>query len=141
MDKVTFRPKYDKLFFGILIPTAVLMAACTVLAVLEPTALFVMIPTDLLVFYFLLSPAFGYVELRESAVFIRFGFILKREIPYSKIRGLSRERKFYADSMLSLKTALEHINIKYNRFDIVSVSVKDGDGLMRALDERISPAK
>ena len=111
---------------------------CTVLAAFEPTALFVMIPTDLFVLYFLLSPLFGYVELRKDTVFIRFGFILKREIPYKKIRGITKERKFYSDSMLSLKNAMEHINIKYNTFDVISVSVADEEDFIRELEKRTS---
>jgi hypothetical protein len=63
---------------------------------------------------------------------------MKREIPYGRIRGMSLERKFYSDSMLSLKGAFEHVNIKYNRFDLISVSVRTNDALIDALNERIS---
>jgi hypothetical protein len=38
--------------------------------------------------------------------------------------------------MLSLKNALEHVNIKYNNFDIVSVSVVDNDGFIEELNTR-----
>ena len=79
-----------------------------------------MIPADLFVLYFIISPLFGYVELREDSLFIKFGFFMNREIPYPKIRGTSFEHKFYSDSMLSLKNSADHVNIKYNTFDIKS---------------------
>lgn len=117
------------------------MIAVTALTVFEPVALFIIIPLDLFVFYFLASPLFGYVELRENSVFIKFGFILKKEIPYGKIRALSKERRIYSESMLSLKNSLDHVNIKYNTFDIVTVSVSDNDELIRETKERISSCK
>ena len=138
MENPRFKPLFDKTYGIIWISLSVVMILCTVLAVFEPTALFVMIPTDLFVLYFLVSPLCGYVELREETVFIRFGFILKREIPYKKIRGITKERKFYSDSMLSLKNAMEHVNIKYNTFDMISVSIIDGDGFIRELEKRTS---
>lgn len=129
----------DKLFYIISVPTLLLIAAVTVLLAFSETAmLFVMIPIDLFVIYFLISPLFGYVELGESSVLIRYGFFMKREIAYDKIRGVSPQRKFYADSMLSLKNSFDHINIKYNTFDITSVSVVGNAELMAELEHIIS---
>ena len=54
------------------------------------------------------------------------------------IMGVSPQRKFYADSMLSLKNSLDHINIKYNTFDITSVSVVGNAELMAELEHKIS---
>ena len=140
MENKRYKPLLDKLFFIIWVPTFVIMLALTVV----PIALSFYLPllisllvTDVFVFYFMVSPLFGYVELGERSVLIKFGFILKREIPYEKIRGFSRERKFYADSMLSLKNALSHVNIKYNKFDVVSVSVIDGDGMINEIEARL----
>ena len=138
MKTQKFKPLFDKTYKSIWISLSVLMILFTALALFEPTALFVMIPTDLFVLYFLLSPLFGYVELREEVVFIRFGLILKREIPYRKIRGITKERKFYSDSMLALKNAMDHINIKYNSFDVMSVSVVESEAFMQALEQRIA---
>ena len=112
------------------------MIGLTVGAVFEPVILWGVLPADLFVAYFLISPLFGYVELRQDTVFVKFGFILKREIPYKSIRGVSRERKFYSDSMLALKNSLEHINIKYNSFDMVSVSVVNNELLTERLEAR-----
>ena len=134
MQGKKFKPLIDKMYWWILIPTVLLMASVTAVAFLTPVVLFVMIPADLLVTYFLVSTLAGYVELRENSVFIRFGFFMKREIPYSKIRGVSKERKFYADSILALKNSFEHVNIKYNTFDMISVSVVGNDELMEAIE-------
>ncbi|MBQ2876426.1 MAG: PH domain-containing protein [Clostridia bacterium] len=134
-----YKPLVDKLFYIISVPTLLLIAAVTVLLAFSETAmLFVMIPIDLFVIYFLISPLFGYVELGESSVLIRYGFFMKREIAYDKIRGVSPQRKFYADSMLSLKNSFDHINIKYNTFDITSVSVVGNAELMAELEHIIS---
>ncbi len=138
MNNQKFKPLFDKTYLCIWVPLCALMFLFTLLAFFAPTSLFVMIPTDLFVLYFLISPLLGYVELREKTVFIRFGLILKREIPYKKIRGITKERKFYSDSMLALKNALEHINIKYNSFDVLSVSVVESEAFIQALEKRIS---
>ena len=140
MENKRYKPLLDKLFFIIWVPTFIVMLALTVMPLLLSfylPLLIALLATDVFVFYFLVSPLFGYVELGERSVLIKFGFILKREIPYEKIRGFSRERKFYADSMLSLKTALSHVNIKYNAFDVVSVSVIDSDGMIREIETRL----
>jgi hypothetical protein len=126
----------DKIYICIWIPTIVLIAAAVILACFEPPALIIMIPTLLFVVYFFVSPLFGYVELREETVFIKFGFILTREVAYSKIRSVTKERKFYSDSMLSLKNAMEHVNIKYNTFDILSVSVVGNDDLIKEIKDK-----
>jgi hypothetical protein len=96
---------------------------------------------DILIAYFIISPLFGYVELREKSVFIKFGFIMSREIPYEKIRGFSKARKFYSDSMLSLKNSFDHVNIKYNTFDMISVSVTDNDLLISDIEARMRSDK
>ena len=136
MENERFKPKLDKLYFMILIPTALLLLSVTVIGAFAPLSFFVIIPVDLFTVYFLVSPLFGYVELREKTVFIKFGFIMKREIEYGKIRGFSKERKFYSESMMALKNSFEHVNIRYNRFDIVSVSVTDNEGLISSIRDR-----
>ena len=133
-----YKPLVDKLFFITWVPTAIVMLGFTVLSAFEPAALFIMIPIDIFTFYFLFSSLSGYAELREHSVFIKFGFIMKIEIPYDKIRSVSRARKFYSESMLSLKNSFEHINIKYTKFDVVCVSVIGNDELIKELTERMS---
>lgn len=138
MENKRFKPKLDKLFWVILIPTSALMLGLTLItAFFYPAILFYTAPIDLFIAYFMVSPLFGYVELRESCVFIKFGFILKREIPYNKVRGAQKEKKMYSESMISLKNAIEHVNIKYNTFDIVTVSVKGNDELIAELSARL----
>ena len=136
--QMRFKPKIDKLFLIIFVPTvAILVSLTVVLAIFSPiSTLFIMLPAALLTFYFLISPLFGYAELREDTLFIKFGFFMKREIPYSKIRGVSLERKFYSDSMMSLKNSFEHVNVKYNTFDYVSISVVGNDDFIARLQEK-----
>ena len=43
---------------------------------------------DLFTFYFLITSLFGYVQLKENSLFIKFGLILNKEIPYDKIKEL-----------------------------------------------------
>ena len=134
-----FKPHLDKLFWWILIVASVIMLPLTLLTAWSssPFLLLFTVPIDLLVAYFIVSPLFGYAELREESLFIKFGVFLKREIPYTKIRGTQKERKFYSDSMLALKNSLEHVNVKYNKFDMLSISVKDNDAFIEELQNRI----
>ena len=141
MKNKKYKPLIDKQFYAIWIPTMVLLIALTVVSLFYLGALIIMIITDVFTFYFLFSSLCGYVELREKSVFIKFGFILKREIDYGKIRKVTKERKFYSDSMLSLKNSMEHVNIKYNRFDIVCVSVIKNDEFIEELESRIKNIK
>ena len=137
MQAMRFYPLFDKLFWIISVPTALLLLAATVIpAIFDLTILFLMLPLDLFTLYFIVSPFFGYVELREEALFIQFGLFMKKEIPYAKIRGVSKERKWYSESMMSLKNAMEHVNIRYGGFDVVTVSVKDNDAFIEALNKR-----
>lgn len=138
MTNKIFKPKIDKMMYATWIPTAVLLAAMTVVSAFAPITLLITVPIDIFTFYFLFSSLAGYVELRGESVFIKCGFILKREIPYERIRGFTCERKFYADSMISLKNSLDHVNIKYNTLDLISVSVTDNDGLVREIELRMA---
>lgn len=133
-----FKPLVDKLFWIIFIPTVLLLAGVTSASVFHMDLLFVAIPMDCLVIYFFLSPLFGYVELSDESIYIKYGFIMKKEIPYTSIRGIVRERKFYSDSMMSLKNSFDHVNIKYNSFDVTTVSVIDNDIFVMELQKRIS---
>ena len=136
METKRYKPLVDGSFFIIWVPTVILLILATVISAEATVALIIMIATDLFTLYFLVSPLFGYVELRESTVYIRLGLIAKREIAYREIRGVEKVRRIYADSMMSLKNSLDHVNIKYNRYDIVSVSVTDNDGLMADINAR-----
>ena len=137
METKVYKPKIDGLFYAIWIPTVLLLLACTVVACTDPVALLILIATDIFTLYFLVSPLVGYVELRENTVFIRYGFILTREIDYLHIRDMKKERKFYSEAMLSLKNSMEHVTIKYNKFDVTTVSVTDNDDLMMNIRARI----
>ena len=133
-----YEPLVDKLFWIITIPTVVLLGATTVFAIFEPMVLLIMIPTDLLTFYFLVSPLFGYVELREDSLFIKYGLILKKEIPYEKIRGVIKKRSFMSYTTMSLKNAYDHLDIKYNKFDVTCVSVVNNDEFKKEIEEKIN---
>lgn len=138
METKRYSPKFDKLFPAITVPTLVLVIVPVIVSCFHPISLCVTIPVFLFVLYFLISPVFGYAELREGSVFIRYGLILKKEIPYNKIRGAEITRKFYSDSMLTLKNSLEHLNIKYNTFDVTSISVKENAAFKEELDARVA---
>ena len=137
MKNERYRPKVDKLFWWLFsITNGVLLAILVPTTIDAPTTLFINLPIFLFTNYFFISSLFGYVELRERELFIKYGFFLKRSIPYAKIRSLQKERKFYTDSILSLKNAMEHVNIKYNSFDVTAVSVTDNDALIAAINEK-----
>ena len=141
MENVRFKPRIDRLFGFIWIPTVILLAVGTVISCSSVVALLIMIATDIFTLYFLISPLFGYVELRRQTVYIKFGFFMSREIEYARIRAVDIERKWYSESMLSLKCAYEHVNIKYNSFDVVTVSVDGNAALVAELDFRRAAKK
>ena len=62
--------------------------------------------------------------------------LLKKEIPYHKIRAIEKERGIYCNSIMSLKNALDHVNIKYNKFDVTTISVVGNDDLIREIEAR-----
>ena len=142
METKKFKPLFDRIFFIICLVTLTLTVLSTVIpAIFYPRILFLMLPVDIFVLYFLISPLFGYVTLEETSLFIKYGLVLKKEIPYSKIRSAEKELKAYSESMMALKNAIEHVNIKYNTFDVTTVSVADNDGFIEELKRRISENK
>ena len=138
MEATRFKPRYDKSFLLIWVPTLALITAMTVISAFSPYSLFITVPVDILVLYFLFSSVVGYVEMRQDGIFIKCGFFIKREIAYEKIRGVSKERKIYADSTVSIKNSLEHVNIKYNLYDVISVSVDDNDKLVELIAQKLN---
>ena len=135
---VRYKPKFDRLFYIPISIALVLSLGATALCAVysAPFGLAVMILCDLLVLYLLISAFVGYVELREETLFIKFGFFLKKEIAYNSIRRVEKCRKVYSESIVSLKSSLEHIDIRYNKYDVVSVSVVDNDALIEEIEKR-----
>ena len=139
MENKRYRPLIDKLYYIPLIFTVLVLVPLTALtAILDPMMLFFILPIDLFCLYFFVSPLFGYVELKEKTLLIKFGFFLKREIPYGKIRGTSRGRGIIGEAFLTLKYGMEHLHIKYGVCDITTVSVKGNDALDAEIKLRIA---
>ena len=139
MKENRYYPLVDKLFYCIAIPTNVLFLAVLIpMIMLAPEGVAILIPTVMLVDYFLISPLFGCVELRENTLLIKYGFFLKKEIPYDKIRSIKKKRSIISESMMSLKNALDHIEIRYDKFDITIVSLKDTDNFIEEIDKKLS---
>ena len=135
--KNRYYPSVDKLFYWIAIPTNILFIAALIpMILLAPEGLTIMIPTIVFTDYFLISPLFGYVELREDELFIKYGFFLKKEIPYGKIRSIKKNRSIISEATMSLKNALDHIEIRYNKFDITIVSLKNTDNFLEEIEQR-----
>ena len=141
MENKRFKPKIDKLFWIITLPTSTLMLVLTVISLAYSWVFAITAAVDIFVLYFLVSPLFGYAELREKSLFIKYGLILKKDIPYDKIRAIEVSRGFYSQSMMSLKNAFEHVNIKYNRFDVTTVSVKENEKFINFLNLKITQTR
>ena len=141
MQNKIYKPLFDKLFWWTFAITVAILAPLAVVSAFHPVTLLVTVPVIVLTLYVLISPFWGYVELREDTVFIKFGLVLKKEIPYSKIRDVQLDRKFYSESIIALKNSIEHLNIKYNRYDAVTVSVKGNEAFMADLNARLLEAR
>ncbi len=138
MKPERYKPKLDKLFWILMsVTNIIIVIPIVVTAVLHPATLYLLVPIFAFVNYFFISPLFGYVDLGESEMLIKYGFFLKRTIPYDRIRALVLENKWYSHSIMSLKNAFEHVEIKYNRFDFTCVSVTDNAGFIVAVKERM----
>lgn len=139
MEVKRYKPLVDGFYLFIAVPPAAIMLVISVIsAIFEPMSLLVLVPTTAFVLCIVFSsPLFGYVELRADSVFIKFGLFLKKEIPYSSIKSAELCRGWYSESMLSLKCALGHVNIKYNTFDVVTVSVVNNGEFVRELSFRL----
>ncbi len=140
MRKKRYTPLIDRLFWIVLFITLPIIVVLTIAVCLFPVPLAICIVciTNLLILYLQLSPLFGYVEFEEKHVLVRFGLLMKRVIPYTEIRSAEKKRQISSDSIISLKCAIEHVNIKYNTFDVLTVSVKDNDALIAELEERLA---
>lgn len=132
-----YKPLYDRVYITVLLCALIPVLSVFVFALFEPKTLFVAIPTLLFVAYFVFSSACGYAELREATLYIKFGFFLNKEIPYSSIRRVEKRRSFYSQSMAAIKSAMEHVDVYYNAFDVVSVGVIDNEGFLKELEVRI----
>ncbi len=138
MERIRFRPKTDKLFISLIIIINLLVAVPFAIALFfTRNILYMIIPLFLIVNYVFISSLFGYVELQGDSLFIKYGIFLKKKIPYDKIVSLKKEKKWYSESMLALKNAFEHVNIRYNKFDVTTVSVKDNDEFIEKLQKKI----
>lgn len=137
MKDKRYKPLIDKLFYSIMIPTMVIVILPVILCgIIEPTTLFITSPILLFTAYFFITTLFGYAELRDSGLFIKYGFIMKKEIPYDKIREIEKERAIISPSIVSIKNALDHINIKYNAFDVTTLSLRDSDEFIQELNKK-----
>ena len=142
MNLKIYKPKVDKLFWILFIPTNAFCIPLTLIpAIKEPQTIFITVPILLFVNYFFASSLCGYVALCDEDLFIKYGFFLKKRIPYVNIRALEKGRRFYSYSMLSIKNAYEHVDIKYNFYDVTTVSVKNMDLFIAELEERSRTAK
>ena len=137
MENKRYKPKLDKLYYLIMVPTMIVVLTPVIIcAIPEPMTLFLTIPILLFTAYFFITTLFGYAELRESSLYIKYGFIIKKEIPYDKIRGIEKERGIISPSIISIKNALSHVNIKYNAFDVTTLSLNDSDEFIEELQEK-----
>ena len=136
METKRFKPMIDRTYVIIYASVVVLLVALTMMCLSNVTALLITLAADIFTMYFVVSPFFGYVELGDRSVLIKYGFIIKREIPYGKIRELMLSRSLFSDSMLNLKNSREHVLIKYNTFDVTTVSVKGNDLLISEIISR-----
>ena len=137
MEKVKkYKPKIDRLFWIIWSIVTIILVPCTIIALSDWVSGIILILTDIFTYYFMITSLVAYVELRENTMYVKFGFILKREIPYEKIIKIEKEKKVMSYSMLSIKNSYEHYNIRYNKYDMITVSVVDNEDLIKELKLR-----
>ena len=137
MEKMRFKPKFDRLYWLITIPTSLFILAAIVMCAIVGEGLIIMIPVSALTFYFLFIPFFTYAELTDEGLYIKYGAFIKRTIPYKSIRKIEKGRGIIGEAMLSMKNALDHVTVRYNRFDMTVLSLKSEDIFVKELWERV----
>jgi hypothetical protein len=131
---VQVRPNMDSMYPSEICPTSkYVVGEYGRDAIYDPFSLIVTALVFLLILYFAVSPLFGYAELRDESLHIRYGFIMKVDIPYSKIRSVKRRRRVISYSTVSLKCDVEHIEIGYGSFDETTISLVDADEFVEEL--------
>ncbi len=123
--KIRYKPKTDKLFWWMLVIVNAICLPMLALGFFNTVSLVFAVLLLLFVNYFLLSPLFGYAELREEDLYIKYGLFIHKTIPYKNIRTAEIKRSVISEAVLNLKLSLEHTLIKYNKFDFTIVSVTD----------------
>ncbi len=136
-----YRPKIDKFFWWMLVIVNAVCLSLLVISIFDPISFFCTVPIALFCNYFFISPLFGYAELREDHIFIKYGLILKKSIPYKRLRSVEIKRGIISEAVIDLKLSLEHIVIKYNTFDFTIISVKENQFLIEELREKMKQYK
>lgn len=133
-----FKPHVDKYFYIPIIFVLILFIAPFLVAIvcrqidqiIVTSLLFVVISV------LLISPLFGYVKIENDYIFIKYGLFFRRKILYTNIVEITKEHKYYATSLISHKTSLDHVFIKYNNYSDTCVSVKDMDVFIALIEEK-----
>lgn len=137
-----FKPYFDKTFKVVLfLSSALCLMLFVALSFVDFFAMLVCLACALLTAYFIISPLFGYAELRDKTLYVKFGIIMEKEIEYSRITRIKRGRGFYSDSFVSLKNSMEHITVWCGIGESVTLSVVDNDRFATELEERIAASR
>lgn len=133
-----FKPQVDKYFYVpiifvlilFIVPIMVGIVCKQMDQIIITAVLFIVIGT------LLISPLFGYVKVENDYLYIRYGLFFRRKITYASIKEVEIEHKYYATSLISHKTSLNHLFIKYDSLNDTCVSVKDMDVLLALIEEK-----
>lgn len=138
-----FKPLVDKYFYTPIILVLILFIAPIMVGIVCKQIDQIIITSLLFIVIgvLLISPLFGYVKIEDDHIFIKYGLFFKRKIFYTNITEITKERKFYATSLISHKTALDHVFIKYNKYDDTCISIKNMDVFIALVEEKRLYAK
>lgn len=133
------RCKIDLCYSIIFIVTELVLLVPSILTFIfkDMLAGFVTLAPFLLVTLLFMSSFSGYIIIKEDELYIRYGFILKRSIPYENIRALIKEKTVLSECLLGMKNSLEHVLIKYNKYDTTCVSVRNNDLFIEEVNKKI----
>ena len=133
-----FKPYIDKYFYVPIIFVLILFIAPITVGIICRQADQIIVTSVLFVVIgvLLTSPLFGYVKIEEDHIFIKYGLFYKRKILYTSIKEISKEHKYYATSLFSHKTSLDHVFIKFDEANDTCVSVKNMDVFIALVEEK-----
>ncbi len=134
-----FKPKIDAYFIVPFCIATIILLIPTILGFVFNNIAQGIFTICILLFvdYLLLSPLFGFVQFEEKNLYIKYGLIIKKRIPYDKISTIKIEKKLYSECLLSLKTSVEHMHITYNLYDTTCISLKETDAFLEEVARRM----
>lgn len=134
-----YRVNIDKYYYITIVVVSLILLIPLILSIVAKRVWVILVVAFLIIFveYLLFSCFIGYAKLEEDHLVIRYGFIIKRRLPYEIIRGVEKKSSYFSESLISLKTTKNCVVVLFNTYDNTTISIKDEDDFIEKLLEKL----